>query len=199
MSELPQAPEAYETPPPRPAPPRARARSESRPLRRGVVAFALLVVLFWGGLAVLIGTGRLSLGAEEDAPFGVDARPLAAAALAPRDLLPPPQGGDRQTLGPVTADEATATYAGERRETRVTVRRYADEAAARAAVRAAGQAVREPKQQRERVGVRARDFYQYDGGNPGRSGLIYSSGVFVMSLEANRTEPRETYARACPY
>lgn len=202
MSELPQAPNAFD-PPPRPdafAPPRPVAPRRGGRLGRIVVVLAALAVLFWGTLAVLIGTGRVSLRADEPAPFGIDDHPLANTALAPRDLLPPALGTDQQMTGPATSTEATATYIGERAETRVTVRRYADEAAARAAVIAGGRAVPEPKQQRERVGgTRARDYYQYDGGNPGRSGFIYASGPFVVTIESTRAPTREAYAKACPY
>ena len=156
-------------------------------------------MLFWAILAALIGSGRVSLRAEEDAPFGLDMHPLAPASLTPRDLLPAPLMGDVQMLGTATNDEATATYKGERDEARITVRRYPDEATARAAVQATGRLVPDPKQARERVGARARDYYQYDGGSPGRSGFVYSSGVFTVAIDASRTPAREAYAKACPY
>ncbi len=197
MSELPQAPESYESKPP--AARRRRPAFGRRPPGRGVALFAAAVVLFWGALAVLIGSGRASLRAEEDAPFELDAHPVAAAALAPRDLLPAPLADDRRTFGAATNDEATAAYTGERAQVQITVRRHASEAAARAAVQAAGRMVPEPKQARERVGARARDYYQYDGGSPGRSGFVYSSGVFTVAIDANRTPIREAYAKACPY
>lgn len=196
MSELPHASASSE---PKPPAARRRAGFSRRPPGLGVALFAAAVVLFWAVLALVIGSGRVSLRVEEEAPFGTDTHPIATTSLAPRDLLPAPLAGDRQTLGAATNDEATATYAGERDETRITVRRHGDEAAARAAVQAMGRTVPEPKQARERVGARARDYYQYDGGSPGRSGFVYSSGVFTVAIDASRTPAREAYAKACVY
>ena len=169
--------------------------------RRGLfIAVGItLFILFWVAVAVLIGTGRASVVAVDEAPFNLDTHPIAAATLEPRSLLPPALNKDTRMLITATANEAMATYTGDRATANITVRRYADDAAARAAVLIIGQAVPDPKQHREHVGTAARDYYQYDGGNPGRSGLVYSSGSFVMLIDAVPATARNTYAEACPY
>ena len=142
--------------------PRAQATQAARSSRRGwvIAAVVILIVLFWTGIAVLVGTGKTSFVAVDEAPFNLDKHPVAAASLEPRALLPPALNKDTQTLVSATADEAVATYIGDRAEARITVRRYADENAARAAVVPIGQAVPDPKQQRQRTGTAARDYYQ---------------------------------------
>jgi len=169
--------------------------------RRGLlIAICItLFILFWIVVAVLIGTGRASVVAVDEAPFNLDKHPIAAVTLEPRSLLPPALNKDTQMLITATANEATAIYTGDRASANITVRRYADNAAARAAVLTIGRAVPDPKQHRERVGTAARDYYQYDGGTPGRSGLVYSSGQFVVLIDAVPATARNTYAEACPY
>ena len=177
-------------------------RPEPRaPSRRGwiIAAFFTIFVLFWAGVAVLIGTGRASVVAVDEAPFNIDKHPVATAALDPRALLPHALNQDTQMIVTATANEATATYTGDRSTANITVRRYSDDTAARAAVLTIGQAVPDPKQQRNRVGTGARDYYQYDGGNPGRSGLVYSSGPFVIVIDAVPSTARNSYAEVCPY
>ena len=148
---------------------------------------------------MLIGTGRANAVAVDEAPFNLDTHPIAAATLEPRSLLPPALNKDTRMLVTATASEATAIYSGDRATANITVRRYADDAAARAAVLTIGRAVPDPKQHRERMGTAARGYYQYDDGNPGRSGLVYSSGSFVVLIDAVPATDRNTYAEACPY
>ncbi len=191
-------PDTFATPA-RPSLPALAPKPPKPGLGRRVAIFAAVVVIFWVVVAVAIGTGRTSVVSPDEAPFNLDALHMATASQSPRDLLPAVQGTDTQRVTADTADRAAATYASDRATVDIAVQRYPTDAAARAAVLPLGQMVPDPKQHRERVTGTDRFYYQYDGGNPGKSGIIYTSGPFVVSITATRTSARDVYAAVMPF